>query len=103
MVASVRCCSVIITQPLHLSATVSPEFSITVSQRSNLSVSIDGSDILNENVSGNIKFTLQARSPVLAQSLLLAIHNFYSQELWPGTHFARATVHCNGTSAPMHQ
>ena len=63
-----RCCSVVISQPLHLSVTVSTEFSIAVAQPSNLSVSIDGSYIFNEKVSGNVNFALQARSPLPATS-----------------------------------
>lgn len=74
--ASGHCCSVVISQPLHLSATVSPEFSIAVAQPSNLSVSIDGSYIFNESVSGNIKFALQARLPLPTTSNY-AISNFF--------------------------
>ena len=74
--ASGRCCSVVIAQPLHLSAVVSLEFSISVSQPSNLSVSIDGSIIFNESVSGNFNFALQARPTVITLSLLLSISDF---------------------------
>lgn len=96
--ASGHCCSVVISQPLHLSATVSPEFSIAVAQPSNLSVSIDGSYIFNESVSGNINFALQARSPLPTTSNY-AISNFLFQELWPGTHALSVTANCFGARA----
>jgi hypothetical protein len=59
------CCSVVITQPSHLSATVSLEFSIAVAQACNLSVSIDGSAIFKDAVSGNVNFALQVRAPLM--------------------------------------
>ena len=62
--ASGRCCSVAITQPTHLTATVSLEFSIAVSQPSKLSVSIDGSDVFNGSVVGDFNFALQACFPL---------------------------------------
>jgi hypothetical protein len=45
---------------VHLSATVSPEFSIAVAQPSNLSLSIDGTVIFKDAASGDFKFALQA-------------------------------------------
>jgi hypothetical protein len=57
------CCSVVITRPSHLSATVSLEFSIAVAQACNLSVSIDGSAIFKDAVSGDINFALQVPPP----------------------------------------
>jgi hypothetical protein len=67
------CCSVVITQPSHLSATVSLEFSIAVAQASNLTVSIDGSKIFEDSVSGNVNFALQVLPHTLKASLCFLI------------------------------
>ena len=87
--ASGRCCSVVIAQPLHLSAVVSLEFSISVSQPSNLSVSIDGSIIFNESVSGNFNFALQARPTVITLSLLSISDFLFAGTLAGNTLLAR--------------
>ena len=98
--ASGRCCSVAITQPTHLSATVSLEFFVAVAQPSKLSVSIDGSDVFNGNVSGDFNFALQARFPVLYASPVPVPSFILLQELWSGTHSLHVSATCDGTSTP---